>query len=480
MPSRPCRLLLATDLEGGRIQILGTASGQVLQTLAGHPGRVDRLVFRPDGRYLASIGTPENPKQRQWEIRVWAVATGRKLWAVAGHTEYGGVLAYRQGGRQLVSAGHQTVGKSVRPELKSWDAATGRELDTLQLDDRTPFGLEMVLSLDGRRVGLYGRRQDGSTKDRSREWRVWDTDARRMLFAIPGEIGWPAFTADGKFLTGVPGGNPPRFRWWDATTGEAVASTPVDRSSLRVVLSPDGRRLATTDQRQRITLWDTRSGFEVFSLAETGDIGHLLFSADGDRLVSILQDGTIQVRDASAGLDYRPIFAHLGTVRGLGFDSQSQYLIAVGGTGATRAWELHTGTLIPRFKGTAPPATGRATSPDGQLLAEATPAGTVTIKFLPTGRVLSVVRTPGGPVTALAFSPDSRWLAAAAGGRIGVWSRSGLFRRTESRRRFWLRQEIQACRAAGRPAAAAWYSRFLTDAEAADRILGANQPLPQP
>ena len=65
---------------------------------------------------------------------------------------------------------------------------------------------------------------------------------------------------------------------------------------MKVIFSPDGRRLATGDFMAQVRLWDVASGEELLTLkGHTSWVWALAFSPDGSRLYSGGRDQTVRV-----------------------------------------------------------------------------------------------------------------------------------------------------------------------------------------
>src|SRR5262249_50867377 len=98
-------------------------------------------------------------------------------------------------------------------------------------------------------------------------------------------------------------------------------------------------------------------------------------------------------------------------------------------------WEVATGGLlhqVPLRDDITP--LGLAFHPDGKTMAvgdygnrkDKNFSGSVLLLERGTGKVMRELPTPGASAGRVTFSPDGRWLAAVAGGRVHVWDlRSG-------------------------------------------------------
>eukprot|EP01047_Picozoa_sp_COSAG01_P127902 COSAG01_NODE_57202_length_313_cov_2.490654_1_plen_88_part_10 len=63
------------------LRVWSAATGECVQTLAGHSGRVLSAQFSPDGQNIVSASDDET-------VRVWSAATGECVQTLAGHSDW--------------------------------------------------------------------------------------------------------------------------------------------------------------------------------------------------------------------------------------------------------------------------------------------------------------------------------------------------------------------------------------------------------
>jgi WD40 repeat protein len=273
-------------------------------------------------------------------------------------------------------------------------------------------------------AGLYLARADGSQP--------------RRLAGGPGEITFGVqWSADGKllFFTRRPMPPPPTER-------EVRRASPFIQA---VVLSPDGRRVATATAGA-IRLWDADTGKELRAFDNDFGLGavnleSLAFSPDGQLILGCSQVGAL-LWDARSGKQLRTDF------RTATFSPDGRILAAASGDDLTGLiCDARTGQVIRKLRGPANRVEKLTFSPDGKQLVTLNIDGTVQLWDVKSGKEVRVFRgqprrvapvqrgpaVPQGPRVAsesttpwptfpAAVSPDGRHvLTAVADGTTLLW-----------------------------------------------------------
>jgi WD40 repeat protein len=258
-----------------------------------------------------------------------------------------------------------------------------------------------------------------------------------------------------------------RIRVWDTRRNRQVTTlTPenADFVFMAAALSPDGRKVMTTDGAGGVKVSDTHSGKRLRTLPEPNrgnsneqviqGIGAL--SADGTKLLT--DTGTlIRVPDGKTLPD------ELGQCDAchFAFSPDARRIAVAKDWGKVSLWDgaLRTplgtlsGTLSRATPGEPEEATALAFSPDGTTLAVAGNQGTLQLWDVTSQQPLGpALPTPGDGILSLAFSPDGGTLYAA--GEHVPWQKYGIDPD---------RAVDTVCARAGTPLSPAAWSRFLPD-----------------
>ncbi|QEL20805.1 WD40 repeat domain-containing protein [Limnoglobus roseus] len=216
-------------------------------------------------------------------------------------------------------------------------------------------------------------------------------DGRRAVTFHRGPLG-----ADDKAIAG-------EVKVWDVEAGKLVETTPWPEGvAWPTVFTADGRSFAVAG-RTAIVLFDTATGVKRVALRPEADLGRVVFSPDGTRLVMVRRDGFTRFGD---------------------------------GTGAApiAVWDTATGVPVCHLKGHASPIRDMVFSPDGRRIAtlgspRTTRFGEPRVWDAATGRELLTLPEPVGAATGgrLAFSPDGARLefhpskSFASDGSVTIW-----------------------------------------------------------
>jgi WD40 repeat protein len=192
----------------------------------------------------------------------------------------------------------------------------------------------------------------------------------------------------------------------------------------RAAGSPDSGLIALVPLKAPgVVLYD-RTG-ERREIPDVGWVSALRFTGDGRGLVTGGADGTLELWDVATGRPRwaRPALAHRGRVTVLGVSPDGTRVASAAlGESDLRVVSGSDGSAVAVLPGGGAGVTALAFSPDGRWLAAAGSGGPVRVWDLSRGRALHSVVGRGVRAQSLAFSPDGRWLATGGqDGALRIW-----------------------------------------------------------
>ena len=416
--------------------------GQKLLREHSFPGVwIESLGVSPDGKYaLVGLSAPDqvptvDPTAGQcvaWDLQAWQAAarlhTGLPCIYAAefspdgsliftgggkhGHTDGGAVSAWRLDDalKQSVTEPPQ---RKLAPVLQK--RFTGHE----------EYVMAVALARGGKLLASGGA---------DRSVMLWNTESGERLAFLrlhDEDVRSIAFTDDtNQFLTAS---NDHKIRIWDTDRHGLVRTLTGHRGPVTsLAILPDGERAVSGSDDKTLRLWDLNKPNAPLSIAafHTGRVSCLALGPDGATLASGGQDNQViisQVDQDKLEIKHR-LKGHTGEIRSLAFwqgKNNELFVFSASRDGTVRMWRADEGK---HFR-TNDPAIGMAysvaVSPNGQLLAVGGgdwTKGSIKILDLQTSQVLAVISDFKGFVHALAFTDDSRTLAAGSADKtVSLW-----------------------------------------------------------
>jgi WD40 repeat protein len=333
-------------------------------------------------------------------VRIWNATTGEEILTPKGHRDAVYGLAYSPDGTRLASASHDRF-------VKVWDASTGAEVLSFR-HDRIVWGV--AYSPDGRYL----------TSSQPGAVRTWDlTTVREVLPPqnFTNHVYSVVYSPDGTRLAAT--------NWrelvkvWDVTTGQPLRIL----EGFRVTFSPDGTQLAWGGRDGTVRVWAVATDKEsLIRIGQNSMVQSLAYSPDGTRLAVARQDGTIRFWDATSGQEVRSLRKHTDTVWNLSFHPDGTRFMSASRYGTVKVWDVATAEEGRELTGHSRWVESVAFSPDGNLLASASRDKTVKIWDTTTGQEVRTLEGHTDEVHSVAFSPDGKSLASASwDGTVKVW-----------------------------------------------------------
>ena len=270
-----CALLLAapaaaeTLLVGNKgedtLSLIALATGEELARLP--TGKMPHeIAVSPDGRHAAVVAYGSTT------IDVFDVASHTKIRTIdlSPNQRPHGLLWLSDGRLVATTEGSESVAV-VAPDGKVTSISTGQK------------GTHMIVVAPDNRTAYTANIGSGTVS-------VLDLKTAKKLrdFAVGGKPEGLALTRGGRELW-IGDLDAPHVRIWDTKKGEKIAEQPVDPVAIRVLASPDGKLVATSNiAAGTITLFDTNTRAPVKTIMVSGEQAKgqvtLLFSADSKRL----------------------------------------------------------------------------------------------------------------------------------------------------------------------------------------------------
>ncbi|MFF4276711.1 helix-turn-helix domain-containing protein [Streptomyces sp. NPDC001536] len=400
--------------DDGSVQLRETATGLVRRTIEDAPVGSHGVAFAPDGRTLALPGPGD-------AVRLWDTASGTvRTTVTAGHHGRGVMsVALSTDGRTLITS------SNTDPTIRVHSLSADHPRATLP-GRSGAYIADMAFSPDSRTVTTIRQQPLGRGSVQLWDARTGhpeatsasDTDVALRGRSRPVAVG---FSLSGRALAArAVDGRVIEIR--DVATGGLRRTRAVGAVST-ALFSPDGTRLAVVGEQGSVRVWHLSTGeLRTVHTGRGQSVRTVAFTPDGHTLAVVdIEEGgdRITLLDAATGRTERTIDPGTRSPLTLAFSPNGDILATASGSGGlVKTWDARTGQLEDSFSVSAQ-VSSLAFSPDTRTLAASTARG-VQLWDLATSqsRTTLPTRSPG----TVAFSPDGWTLAISTGSSVGLWN----------------------------------------------------------
>lgn len=396
-------LALATTLATAAFSVKESWEGERL--IDGHRAAVARVVFSPDGRWLASCGG-------DGQLIVWDFARRERHFTYHAQSANVTSVDFSPDGRWLAASDEKHA-------VMVWE--TTRFAVIAELREPVNRLLALSFSPDGSYL-IAGslnpvNREEGKTM-------LWHTGSWMLAREIPlaPATTYYLFSPDSKALIW-----PGNLTMYELASGRLLAP-PLDNAlcGIRSAISPDGRTILSLQsiggalffqagdwRRQfRPSLLKQQEAHRFFGRA-------VEFSGDG-RLIATGAEDIVLWDAATHQIAAR--LEHSDNVWGLAFSPDGRWLVSSHGDGAILLWDVRQRRRVANFNGHSAEVRALALAPDGKRLASASHDFSVLVWNLETGQKEAALLGHRASVSSVAFAASGQGLASAdMFGEVIVW-----------------------------------------------------------
>lgn len=423
---------LALAIEANRVPNAPSEVNRTLADMAYAPG-LRKLIghheapiycaeFTPDGRYIltgAGRWLDIDPIAEDNTLRLWDVETDAEVRRFVGHADAVVDVRISPDGRTAISG-------SWDQTLIRWNLETGEIIH--RFEGHTGAIAEVVLSPDGQTVLSAG--YDGTV-------RLWDveTGAELHQFAdlpdpVLADLLGGAFSPDSRiaYVGAIKDYETELLITWDIENNTEIRrlELPFVTSFDGMAVSPDGRTAAISQENDALII-DLETGDEIRRfIGHNNGVYPLIFTPDGNMLLSGSFDNTIRIWDVKTGQEFQRFQSH--NVLTLDISPDGRTVVAASSQAkSVQLWDLTSGLELHRYS--APDVNGIwsvTLSPDGRdIVAGAGMGGTIgdmtwnhnadiIVWDRHTGQELRRLQGHTIPAASLDFSPDGRTLLSGS------------------------------------------------------------------
>jgi len=395
------RTLVASDK--GIARVCDARTGEPLGAALGHGDWVYSAAWSPDGERVVTAS-------HDGRAIVWEVSTGSMITALTGHEKAVNSAQWNPDGTRIVTASEDTT-------ARIWDARTGRPIGRPLLHSAAVNFAQF--SPDGRSVVTAPNEGSGA--------QVWDLQTMRPVgerLVHKGPIQSAQWSHDSQRI--VTASSDRTARVWDVVAGHALGDPLVHQGAVTSAqFSPDGLRIVTTSSDRTARVWDASSMRAIGEPLPHGASAYLAHFDPEGRVLTASWDWNLSQWDAPTTSARGVPLRQQGSVRDVHWSADGGRVLAVMDDGTRSEWDAGTGLAIRA----TPLSPGKEKPPEGDSggrkanvsYDETTRRSEVEVVDVETGKTVGGTLQFDVRVRSARLSPEGERLVLASEDTATVW-----------------------------------------------------------
>ncbi|KAJ5195670.1 wd40 protein [Penicillium cf. viridicatum] len=268
---------------------------------------------------------------------------------------------------------------------------------------------------------LGGHSEDGrilASGSDDHTFRFWNIKTGLLIQALvaPGCVNLITYTAANPDMLASSSGS--SITVWDMKTGSEVWTQKNSQDVSSLDFSPDGQRLVSAGRGQN-KIWDVKTGREISIRREPSTSAGSL--SERQLLVSGIHGWAFSVLDAQTGLEIKETTHSPHAIESLAI-LQERHIVAVGSRyNDIFLWDVSTGSEIRKLQGHSGSVLSLTFSADSQILASGADDCTIKLWDVETSLKVEKVNGHSCEVRSVVISTDGKMVASAGGKYIKLW-----------------------------------------------------------
>jgi WD40 repeat protein len=320
--------------DGRDIGWLDVATGKPLDAWKGRSERIYSLAFSRDGKTVVT---------GDWGVvRVWDASKGKVIQEPTGPDQICYALAFSANGKTVLAASYNSLyfleGQTLKERIRIPVA-----MDPSQYPD---YRFSVVLSPDGTTAAFLGPKDEIVVVDSRNPDKV---QTLRRPEWLPASL---AFSSDGTRLYAL-GHKSSGLRVWDLKTGKeglSLDETLQPLSNLSIAHGSEKLAVVVKGTEPRCRLWDLRTGKEQPSLKLTNGPDKIMLSNDGKLLATYYRNRDLSVWDVAKQVELHRINVGIAGIPPWAFSDDGNLLVT-SQDGVIRTWSMADGKMVAELRG---------------------------------------------------------------------------------------------------------------------------------